>query len=92
MKVSVMSILIDSNLNYEFPYQIGAMFYQEFNNNFEEVLRKENKDFIDWELSLNMTHSNHIKRLEIKGPDIDKRNKIVTFSIFNGTFLSLIHI
>lgn len=79
-----MSILIDSNLKYEFPYQIGLLFYDRFNECFENDIINENPNFKDWMLSLNLSHSNKIKNLELKGPDVDKRNKTITYSIFNG--------
>jgi len=85
MKTDLMSILIDSNLDYEFPYQIGLLFYDWFNESFEHKIINENPNFIDWTLSLNLSHSNKIKDIELKGPDVDKRNKIITYSIFNGS-------
>ncbi|WP_203258195.1 hypothetical protein [Hyunsoonleella ulvae] len=84
MKASLMSILVDSDLEYEFPYQIGLLFHERFNNVFEKEIIIANPKYKDWILSLNLSHSKPIKDILLKGPDIDKRNKIVTFSIFNG--------
>jgi hypothetical protein len=88
MKISLMSILVDSNLKYEFPYQIGTLFYERFNQNFEKEIVIRNQNYKDWMLSLNLSHSNKIKDVVIKGPDIDKRNMIITYSIFNGIISS----
>ncbi|RED45626.1 hypothetical protein [Seonamhaeicola aphaedonensis] len=88
MKIDLISILINSDIDYEFPYQIAMAFDERFNDKFEIEFDKElNLKYINWLLSINLSHSNDEKVSNIAGPDISKRDKIITYSIFVGDFI-----
>lgn len=75
-----MSILINSSLAFEFPYQLMFVCEERL-----ESLVKDNKGlYSDWVVTLNLCHSNDKSAISLVGPEINKRDKTLLLTVFVG--------
>jgi len=83
MKIELMSILVNSSINFEFPYQLMFVCEERLNDVFDH----RNGKYNGWTLTLNLCHNDDETSIKWIGPETKKESKTLLITIFVGNII-----